>query len=150
MRASLENAKHLILDGDRLLAEGENRLSPEERSTAADLDYLDAVALFELARNQYVAGAVEIQRAEVGADSLPATTHAELVVDQLHGHLAAEFRAAREEVKRAPKGAAQDSAMLAQAFAENVRDRFARARPDLFSEVKDTSDRLAAKRSWSR
>lgn len=50
MRASPENAKQLMLDGDRLLTEGSRRLEPTGR-IATDLDFIDAAQLLDLARD---------------------------------------------------------------------------------------------------
>jgi hypothetical protein len=64
--------------------------------------------------------------------------------------LGLEARAAREEAKKLPKDTAQASALQAQACAENVRDHFSRALPQLFNQTNDPSRTPSSRHTWTR
>lgn len=150
MRANLENAKQLMLDGDRLLAEGSRRLEPTG-GIPTDLDFVDAAHCLDLARDAYLQGAIEHQRYQRGAESVTGDpVPPSRLFDELEGHLGLEARVAREEAKKLPKSTAQAAALQAQAFAENVRDRFARALPQLFNQASDTPRNQSSRHAWSR
>ena len=139
-----------MLDADRILAEGSRLLEPKER-VPTDLDFVDAAHCLDLARDAYLNGAIEHQRYQRGAESVSTDpVPPNRLFDEVDGHLGLEARAARDEAKKLPKDTVQASALQAQAFAENVRDRFARALPQLFNQTNDTSRTPSSRQPWSR
>lgn len=150
MRATVTDAIEAMAEGDRLLAHGTERLEPTGRKPT-QTEMALAEDSFERATRAYLAGAAEYQHAQRHAD------HPRFASDQfgdlikaLDAQLAAEAVAALEVAKREPKNAEEGSVYQAQAFAENVRDRFSHAMPELFHRPSDASWNRSDSRMWGR
>jgi hypothetical protein len=150
MRANVADAIEAMAEGDRLLGQGAERLEPGTRAvTRTDLAL--AEDYFERASRAYLVGAVEYQHARRNEEH-PRFASDEFgdLIRELDAQLAAEATAALQAAKRVPKDSEHGSVYQAQAFAENVRDRFSRALPELFHRPSDASWNRSDGRMWSR
>ena len=150
MRASIEDARELIAEGDRLMGQAWER-AQAAKGAVTDLDLTLAEDCFERAAQAYLVGAVEYQESQRGAEHPRfVSDEPDELIQRLDGHLGVEAAAALQAARRLPKTSAQASVYQAQSFAENVRDRFARALPELFNRPADTGVERSDSRNWSR
>ena len=134
MSANLEDVREWMAEGDRLMAQAYDHLN----IGTADPMQLDLAGRhFSRAAQAYLAGGVEYQH---GPD---ATVQAGAVIEdaaalirRLDGQLRNEADAAANAAGRhagAPGEARRAAAERARTFAEDVRERFSHAAPDLFT-----------------
>jgi hypothetical protein len=150
MRATVTDAIEAMSEGDRLLAQGTERLEPTGRKPA-HTELALAEDSFERAARAYLAGAAEYQHAQRQEDHPRfASDQFDDLIKALDAQLAAEAVAALQAAKREPKNSEEGSVYQAQAFAENLRDRFSHALPELFHHPSDASWNRSDSRIWGR
>ena len=139
MQPNLDDVRALMEDCDRLLAQSWDYL------TAADADPAQLECAgegFTRASRSYLSGAIEYQHGPAAAiDAGTNDTPAGLVM-RLDGRLRAEADAARSSSMRrhvASRDARRVSVERAQMLAEELRERFAHAAPELFTRPIDTA-----------
>ena len=125
MASTADSAREWMDEGDHLLGRAYEFLA----TAASDPTHAEMAAeYFSKAAQTYLGGAVEYQSGATLRDStLPDADH---LTDKLTGRLRAEAIAAR----RTSTTSAATVAAAAQAFAETLRDRFARAVPEAFTQ----------------
>jgi hypothetical protein len=151
MQPNLEDIRYWMGEGDRLLAQSWDYLAASE----ADPIQLELAAQsFDRCARAYLAGAVEYQRgpqaAVHGGAPLEDTTE---LVQRLDGRLRAEAEAAQESAMR-QRPSSQDGPRVAvaraQMLAEELRERFAHAEPELFTRPSNSGFERTDAPTWSR
>ena len=150
MRARITDAIEAMTEGDRLYGQGVERLEPPGRRPTT-LEITSAEDYFERAAKAYLVGASEYQHAQRNEDhaSFESDGFGDLI-RELDTQLAAEAVAALQAAKRTPQESAEGSVYQAQAFAENLRDRFSRAMPEVFQGAAVGGVNRSDSRLWSR
>jgi hypothetical protein len=134
MQPNLDDVREWIAEGDRLMAQAYDYLN----IGAADPMQLDLAGRhFSRAAQAYLAGGVEYQHGPDAAVQGGAVIDdpAELI-GRLDGHLRDEADAAANVAggqAPAPDNARRAAAERSRTFAEELRERFAHAAPDLFT-----------------
>jgi len=138
MPANLEDVREWMAEGDRLMAQAYDYLN----IGTADPMQLDLAGRhFSRAAQAYLAGGVEYQHgpdATVQPGSAIEDTAA--LIGRLNGHLRDEADAAANAAgghAPAPDEARRAAAERSRAFAEDLRERFEHAAPDLFTRPTD-------------
>jgi hypothetical protein len=125
MASAADSAREWMDEGDHLLGRAYEFLA----TAALDPTHAEmASEYFSRAAHTYLGGAVEYQSGATLRDAtLPDADH---LTEKLSGRLRAEAIAAR----RTSATSATTGAAAAQAFAETLRDRLARAVPEAFTQ----------------
>lgn len=151
MQPNLEDVREWMAEGDRLLAQSWDYLSASE----ADPAQLNLAGHYcSRAANAYLAGAVEYQhgpQAVARAGALP--DDAPQLVQQLEGRLRAEADAAQHSAMRrrlTSSDSRRAAVERAQTLAEELRERFAHAEPELFIRAADSGFGRTDSHTWSR
>ena len=150
MQANLEDVREWMEEGDRLLAQSWDYLAASD-ADPAQLDF--AREYFSRAAHAYLAGAVDFQRGPQAAHRVGiAADDAAQLIPQLEGHLRAEADAAQRSALRLrrPQEARRAAAERAQVLAEELRERFAHAQPELFTRPLDAGFGRTDSQTWSR
>jgi hypothetical protein len=139
MQPNLDDVRAWMEDGDRLLAQSWDYLAASD-ADPAQLEF--AGEGFARATRSYLSGAIEYQHGPTTvADAETNETSARLVM-RLDGRLRAEAEAAQSaSVRRhvASRDSRRVSVERAQMLAEELRERFAHAAPELFTRPIDTA-----------
>jgi hypothetical protein len=150
MQANLEDVREWMEEGDRLLAQSWDYLAASD-ADPAQLDL--ARGYFSRAAHAYLAGAVDFQQGAQAAHRLGvATDDAAQLIPHLDGHLRAEAEAALRSAARhrRPQEARRAAVERAQTLAEELRERFAHAQPELFTRPLDAGFGRTDSQTWSR
>lgn len=151
MNRSAVEAMDLMAEGDRLLGrawEDYGRpLKPGLGATELEL----AEYYYAQAAQAYLVGAVEYQQGRAARGDGSAMEDPNELLHSLHGSLRTEAEAAlRSASESGGNGAKTGTAERARVFAEELRDRFAHAAPELFHGALDIGIDRAPQSSWSR
>ena len=139
MQPNLEDTRYWMEEGDRLLAQSWDYLAASD-ADPAQLAF--AAQSFDRSARAYLAGAVEYQRGPQAAvqGGAPLEDATELV-HRLDGRLRAEAEAAQQSAMR-QRPSSQDGRRAAveraQLLAEELRERFSHAEPELFTRPSDS------------
>ncbi len=150
MQANLEDVREWMEEGDRLLAQSWDYLAASE-ADPAQLDF--AREYFSRAAHAYLAGAVDFQQGAQAAHRAGiAADDAAQLIPRLGGHLRAEAEAAQRSAQRLgrPQDARRAAVDRAQTLAEELRERFAHAQPELFTRPLDAGFGRTDSPTWSR
>lgn len=150
MQLNLEDVREWMEEGDRLLAQSWDYLAASE-ADPAQLDF--AREYFSRAAHAYVAGAVDFQQGVQAAHRAGiAANDAVQLIPHLNGHLRAEAEAAQRSAQRLrrPQDARRAAVERAQTLAEELRERFAHAQPELFTRPLDSGFGRTDSPAWSR
>lgn len=149
MERNAIEAAELMAEGDRLLGRAwEYGRPPKPGLNAGDLDL--AEHYYAQAAQAYLVGAVEYQKGRaVNRDGSAMDDPSELV-HSLQGSLRSEAEAAFRSVERAQGDGRSGAVERARAVAEELRDRFAHAAPELFHGAIDIGIEHPQPSSWSR
>lgn len=151
MNRSAVEAMDLMAEGDRLLGRAwEDYGRPLKPGlTGADLEL--AEYYYVQAAQAYLVGAVEYQRGRAANPDGSAMDDPTELIHSLQGALRTEAEAAlRDAADRSRAGGESDAAERARVFAEEIRDRFAHAAPELFHGAIDIGIEHTQQPSWSR
>ena len=134
MPANLEDVREWMAEGDRLMAQAYDDL----HGGADDPLQLDLAGRhFSRAAQAYLAGGVEYQlRPDAPAQAGSVIDDPAALIRRLDGHLRDEADAAAKAAGRhapVPGDVRRAAAERARAFAEDLRERFEHAAPDLFT-----------------
>ena len=138
MQPNLDEVRAWMEQGDRLLAQSWDYLAAAD-ADPAQLQF--AGETFSQATRSYLTGAVEYQHGPNGVGNADAADDPSRLVSRLDGRLRAEADAARSSSMRR-RVASRDSRRVtverAQMLAEELRERFAHAAPELFTRPIET------------
>jgi len=139
MSAHVEEVREWMAEGDRLMAQGYDYLNMGADPLQLDL----AGRHFSRAAQAYLAGAVEYEHGpEAIVQAGAAIDDPAELVRRLDGHLRDEADAAGKAAggpSPAPHEARRAAAERSRTFAEELRDRFSHAAPDLFTRPAESS-----------
>jgi hypothetical protein len=150
MQVNLEDVREWMEQGDRLLAQSWDYLAASE-ADPAQLDL--AREYFSRAAHAYLAGAVDFQQGVQAAHRVgTAANDAAQLIPHLDGHLRAEAEAAQRSAQRLRRAQDARRAIVerAQTLAEELRERFAHAQPELFTRPLDAGFGRTDSPTWSR
>ncbi len=150
MQTNLDEARELMAEGDRLLGRAwEHGPSSKPGLTAADLDL--AGQYYAQAAQAYLVGAVEYQHGRAATRDGAAMEDTAELIHSLDGRLRTEAETAlRAATDRAPDDSRGGAVERARTLAEELRDRFAHAAPELFHGDADLGLHRGEDSSWSR
>ena len=150
MERNAAEAMDLMAEGDRLLGRAwEYGRGGKPGLTAADHEL--AEHYYAQAAQAYLVGAVEYQRGRAANPDGSAMDDPTELIHSLQGALRTEAEAAlRDAADRARADGGSDAAEWARVFAEELRDRFAHAAPELFHGAIDIGIEHTQQSSWSR
>jgi hypothetical protein len=150
MQPKVDEARELMAEGDRLLGRAwEYGRSWKPGATPADLDL--AGHYYAQAAQAYLVGAVEYQHGRAATRDGAAMEETGDLVQALDGRLRTEAEAAiSASCERVRDGAPDTAVERARVFAEELRDRFADAAPELFHGPIDPGFKQTQEWSMSR
>jgi hypothetical protein len=150
MQPNVDEARELMAEGDRLLGRAwEYGRSSKPGVTPADLDL--AGHYYAQAAQAYLVGAVEYQHGRAATRDGAAMEELSDLVRALEGRLRTEAEGALStSCERVRDGAADTTLERARVFAEELRDRFADAAPELFRGPIDPAFKQTQESSMSR
>lgn len=139
MEPNLDDVRAWMEDGDRLLAQSWDYLAASD-ADPAQLEFAEQG--FARATRSYLSGAIEYQhRGSAAVDASADEPPARLAI-RLDGRLRAEADAAQSSSARrhvTSRDARRVSVERAQMLAEELRERFAHAAPELFTRPVETT-----------
>ena len=145
MQPNLDDVRAWMEDGDRLLAQSWDYLAASD-ADPAQLDF--AGQTFVQATRSYLSGAIEYQHGSAAVGSADADEAPGRLLNRLEGRLRAEADAAQSSSMRrrvTARDARRAGVERAQMLAEELRERFAHAAPELFTRPIETGfERLDA------
>lgn len=134
MAANLEDVREWMAEGDRLMAQAYDYLNV---GTADPLQLDLAGRHFSRAAQAYLAGGVEYQHGpDASVQAVAKIDDPVALIGRLNGNLRDEADAAAKAAGGhafAPDGARRAAAERSRTFAEELRERFEHAAPDLFT-----------------
>jgi hypothetical protein len=150
MERNAIEAAELMAEGDRLLGRAWEYGRPVKAGlSAADLDL--AEYYYAQAAEAYLVGAVEYQSGRAVTRDGAALEDPTELVQSLQGSLRAEAESALRDATAGTRNASRPEAVeSARTFAEELRDRFAHAAPELFHGAIDIGIERPQQSSWSR
>jgi hypothetical protein len=120
MVPNVDEARELMAEGDRLLGRAWEQ-APSSKPGLSNADLALAEHYYEQAAQAYLVGAAEYQHGRAATQTGAAMEDTDELIQSLEGRLRVEA-----------ESALRSAAGRAQSFAEELRDRFAHAAPELF------------------
>ena len=132
MVPNVDEARELMAEGDRLLGRAWEH-APSSKRGLSNVDLALAEHYYGQAAQAYLVGAAEYQHGRATTRTGAAMEDPNDLIDSLEGRLRIEAESAlRSASGQAPDDSPRAAVESAQTFAEELRDRFAHAAPELF------------------
>jgi hypothetical protein len=132
MVPNVDEARELMAEGDRLLGRAWEQ-APSSKRGLSSVDLALAEHYYGQAAQAYLVGAAEYQHGRAATPSGAAMEDPNELINSLEGRLRIEAESAlRSASGQAPDDSPGAAVGRAQTFAEELRDRFAHAAPELF------------------
>ena len=137
MVPNVDEARELMAEGDRLLGRAWEQ-APSSKPGLSNVDLALAEHYYEQAAQAYLVGAAEYQHGRAATETGAAMEDPDELIHSLEGRLRIEAESAwRSASEQAPDDTRHAAVARAQTFAEELRDRFAHAAPELFHRHAD-------------
>lgn len=137
MVPNVDEARELMAEGDRLLGRAWEQ-APSSKPGLSTADLALAEHYYEQAAQAYLVGAAEYQHGRAATQTGAAMEDPDELIHSLEGRLRIEAESAwSSAAEQAPDDTRHAAVARAQAFAEELRDRFAHAAPELFHAHSD-------------